>query len=212
MLLRFSSKTLLLLAFFIFSKNTLQAQTWHFGIDLGIEKPYIIETIEEQKELKIGFAPAFLASLKYTPEQSKWGIKANFQYSETRAKGITKITQTPINGFISNSTFSLMAEKNRLLAKFPKWHFINAFGFGWSKENYVENAEKQARQNNYLNLIAQTGFEYAINEKVNFKISNQLIINDMVKGIHYLSGNWQGQSAGEDVALNLLFGLNFKLK
>ncbi len=199
------------LLFFTFS-NKVPAQSFELVANLGLGKPYIIESIEEKKDLTIGFAPIVLVDLKFNPKNSKyWGILFSVHYFETRVKGITKITQTPVDGFISNTSLWGIAEKNKVLKRFPKWSFINAYGIGISNENYLTDAEKPPKINIYTSLITYVGFSYRLNDNLSLRITDGLIITDFVKGVHYLTGNWTGQSAGEDISANILFGFTYKL-
>ena len=91
------------------------------------------------------------------------------------------------------------------------WKFISAYGIGLSTENYVFKAEAEPRKNTYLSLITYAGFSRKINDKLSIRLTNRLLITDFIKGIHYLSGNWTGQSAGEDISEHLLFGITYKL-
>jgi sterol desaturase/sphingolipid hydroxylase (fatty acid hydroxylase superfamily) len=201
----------IVLLFSLFSMN-LKAQTVEFKSSIGFGKPYIIESIEEKNELSLGFAPIFSLGIKYMPKTSKyWGILLDIQHFEARVKGITKISQTPIDGFIGNTSYVLLAEKVKPIKKNPRWQFVSAYGLGLTNEIYVEKAEKQPRKNTYASLTVRFGFDYALNEKMSLSIANSILITDFVKGIHYLSGNWTGQSGGEDISDNLSIGLIFKL-
>ena len=131
----------------------LQAQNIELNTSLGLSKPYIIESIEEQKDLKIGYAPILSIGVKYKPKvESKWGLLLSLQHFETRAKGITKISQTSVDGFISNTSFLLIAEKENPLKRNRNWNFIYSYGFGLSSENYVIEAEAEPRKNTYLSI------------------------------------------------------------
>lgn len=188
----------------------LQAQTVELITSAGFGKPYIIESIEERNDLSIGYAPAFTAGIKYKPStESKWGLILSVQYFEARAKGITKTSQISVDGFISNTSFLLIGEKVKPLKRNANWSFIYAFGIGLSAENYVFKADTEPRKNNYLSLISYAGFSRKINDRLSIRITDGLLITDFIKGIHYLSGNWPGQSAGEDVSENLLIGINY---
>jgi hypothetical protein len=61
-----------------------------------------------------------------------------------------------------------------------------------------------------LSAFLYAGFSRKINDKVSIAITDGLLITDFIKGVHYLTGNWQGQSAGEDISENLV--LTFKIK
>jgi Delta7-sterol 5-desaturase len=205
-------KTKIMVLFLLTSSTVLQAQLIEFNTGIGFGKPYIIESIEEKKDLSIGYAPIFTAGLKYKPSpEGKWGLLLSIQHFEVRAKGITKISQNPIDGFISNTSFLLIAEKEKPLKRNANWKFISAYGIGLSTENYVFKAEAEPRKNTYLSLITHAGFSRKINDKLSIRITDGLLITDFIKGIHYLSGNWTGQSAGEDISENLLIGITYKL-
>lgn len=195
---------------FVFS-HYASAQSFEITPHIGFGKPYIIESIEEKNDLCIGYAPTFMLGLKYIPKNSEyWGIILATQYFETRVKGITRISQTPVNGFISNTSIFCIAEKSKSLKQFSKWNFISAYGIGISFENYLFDAEQQSRTSIYTSLYACAGFRYRINENLNLQFTDGLLITDFVKGIHYVMNNWLGQSAGEDISKSLLFGLNYK--
>ena len=56
---------------------------------IGYGKPYIIESIEEKKDLNIGYSPVFSMALKYkSTVESKWGLLLSIQHFEARVKGI----------------------------------------------------------------------------------------------------------------------------
>jgi hypothetical protein len=56
--------------------------------------------------------------LKYKPTaESKWGLLLSIQHFEARVKGITKISQTPVDGFIGNTSFLIITEKEKTLKK-----------------------------------------------------------------------------------------------
>ena len=205
-------KAKMILLFFLTSSTLLKAQNVELNTGIGFGKPYIIESIEEKNDLSIGYAPIFTAGLKYKPKsESHWGLLFSVQHFETRAKGITKISQTPIDGFVSNTSFLLIAEKEKPLKRNANWNFICAYGIGLSTENYVFKAEAEPRKNTYLSLITYAGFSRKINDKLSIRIADGLLITDFIKGIHYLFGNWTGQSAGEDISNNLLVGITYKL-
>lgn len=205
-------KAKMILLFFLTSSTLLKAQNVELNTGIGFGKPYIIESIEEKNDLSIGYAPIFTAGLKYKPKsESHWGLLFSVQHFETRAKGITKISQTPIDGFVSNTSFLLIAEKEKPLKRNANWNFICAYGIGLSTENYVFKAEAEPRKNTYLSLITYAGFSRKINDKLSIRIADGLLITDFIKGIHYLFGNWTGQSAGEDISNNLLIGITYKL-
>jgi hypothetical protein len=188
-----------------------KAQQFELMPSIGYGKPYIIESIEEKKDLNIGYSPVFSMALKYkSTVESKWGLLLSIQHFEARVKGITKISQTPVDGFIGNTSFLLIAEKEKAFKKNPKWAFINGYGLGLSAENYVFKSEAQPRRNVYLSAFLYAGFSRKINDKVSIAITDGLLITDFIKGVHYLTGNWQGQSAGEDISENLV--LTFKIK
>jgi sterol desaturase/sphingolipid hydroxylase (fatty acid hydroxylase superfamily) len=188
-----------------------KAQQFELMPSIGYGKPYIIESIEEKKDLNIGYSPVFSMALKYkSTVESKWGLLLSIQHFEARVKGITKISQTPVDGFIGNTSFLLIAEKEKAFKKNPKWAFINGYGLGLSAENYVFKSEAQPRRNVYLSALLYAGFSRKINDKVSIAITDGLLITDFIKGVHYLTGNWQGQSAGEDISENLV--LTFKIK
>jgi hypothetical protein len=188
-----------------------KAQQFELMPSIGYGKPYIIESIEEKKDLNIGYSLVFSMALKYkSTVESKWGLLLSIQHFEARVKGITKISQTPVDGFIGNTSFLLIAEKEKAFKKNPKWAFINGYGLGLSAENYVFKSEAQPRRNVYLSAFLYAGFSRKINDKVSIAITDGLLITDFIKGVHYLTGNWQGQSAGEDISENLV--LTFKIK
>ncbi|MFN8769767.1 MAG: sterol desaturase family protein [Neisseriaceae bacterium] len=188
-----------------------KAQQFELMPSIGYGKPYIIESIEEKKDLNIGYSPVFSMALKYkSTVESKWGLLLSIQHFEARVKGITKISQTPVDGFIGNTSFLIITEKEKTLKKNPKWAFINGYGLGLSAENYVFKSEAQPRRNVYLSALLYAGFSRKINDKVSIAITDGLLITDFIKGVHYLTGNWQGQSAGEDISENLV--LTFKIK
>ena len=205
-------KAKFILVFFLTTSTLLQAQSLELNSSIGFGKPYIIESIEEKKDLSIGYAPIFMASLKCKPnEENKCGLLLSVQHFEVRAKGITKISQTPINGFISNTSFLLIVENEKPLKQNTNWNFLYAYGIGLSAENYVFKAEAEPRKNTYLSAITYLGFSKKINGKLSLRLTNGLLITDFIKGIHYLTGNWSGQSAGEDISKNLLLGITLKL-
>lgn len=107
---RIANKKVITIVLFLFTVTKhLQAQNIELNTSLGLSKPYIIESIEEQKDLKIGYAPILSIGVKYKPKvESKWGLLLSLQHFETRAKGITKISQTSVDGFISNTSFLLI--------------------------------------------------------------------------------------------------------
>ena len=205
-------KTKIIVMFLLSSSTFLQAQSLELNTSIGFGKPYIIESIEEKNDLSIGYAPIFTAGLKYKPNtESNWGLLLSVQHFEVRAKGITKISQTPIDGFISNTSFLLIAEKEKPLKRNSNWNFICGYGIGLSSENYVYKAEAQPRKNMYLSAVTYFGFSKKISEKLSLRLTDGLLVTDFIKGIHYLTGNWSGQSAGEDISENLLIGLTYKL-
>lgn len=61
-----------------------------------------------------------------------------------------------------------------------------------------------------MSITTYAGLSRKINDRVNFRITDGLLFTDFIKGIHYLFGNWKGQSAGEDISNHLLIGLNYK--
>ncbi|MBL0288224.1 MAG: sterol desaturase family protein [Bacteroidetes bacterium] len=209
---RIANKKVITIVLFLFTVTKhLQAQNIELNTSLGLSKPYIIESIEEQKDLKIGYAPILSIAVKYKPKvESKWGLLLSLQHFETRAKGITKISQTSVDGFISNTSFLLISEKENPLKRNRNWNFIYSYGFGLSSENYVIEAEAEPRKNTYLSITTYAGLSRKINDRVNFRITDGLLFTDFIKGIHYLFGNWKGQSAGEDISNHLLIGLNYK--
>jgi hypothetical protein len=151
--------------------------------------------------------------LKYKPKvESSWGLLFSIQYFEARVKGVTKISQTQVDGFINNTSFLLIAEKEKPLKRTLNWNFICGYGLGLSLENYVYKAEEEPRKNMYLSAITYVGFSRKINDKLSIRITDGFLITDFIKGIHYLSGNWTGQSAGEDISENLLIGITYKFK
>ena len=203
------SKIILLLLFT--AATLLNAQNVELNSTIGFGKPYIIESIEEKKDLSIGYAPIFTAGLKYKfKPENHWGLLLSIQHFEARANGITKISQTAVDGFISNTSFLLIAEKEKPLKRNANWYFICAYGIGLSAENYVFKPEVESRKNNYLSLITYVGFSRKINDKLRIRITDGLLITDFIKGIHYLTDNWPGQSAGEDISTNLLFGISYE--
>ncbi len=205
-------KIKILILFFISASQIVQAQKFELNTSMGFGKPYIIESIEENKDLSIGYAPIFSAGLKYKPKpESKWGLLLSVQHFEVRAKGITKIWQTPIDGFISNTSFLLIAEKEKPFKRNTDWNFIFGYGIGLSAENYLFKAEAEPRKNMYLSLMTYAGFSRKINDQLSIRITDGLLITDFIKGIHYLTGNWYCQSAGEDISENLLIGITYIL-
>lgn len=201
-------KTKISVLFLLTSLTVLQAQRIEFNTGIGMGKPYMIESIEEKKELSMGYAPIFAAGIKYKPgPENKWGLLLSIQYFEVRAKGVAKISRKPIDGFISNTSFLLIAEKERPLKRNANWNFIAAYGIGLNSENYVFEAEAAPRKNTYLSLTTYAGFSRRINDRLSIRITDGLLITDFIKGIHYLTGNWTGQSAGEDISNHLLLSL-----
>ncbi|MFY7999571.1 MAG: hypothetical protein ACOVSW_13315 [Candidatus Kapaibacteriota bacterium] len=201
----------LMLSMMVLLTISLQAQSVEMSVMSGFGKPYVIESIEEYKELNIGFAPIFGATLKYTPDSSdSWGVMLSVQHFEVRAKGLTKITQTSVDGFIGNTSFFAVAESNKPFESTEKYSFISGYGLGLSNENYVFAAEKQPRTNLYASILAYFGFGYRLNDRVQIRITDSFIVTDFIKGISYLTGNWTGQSAGEDVSNFLMISLSYK--
>ena len=206
-------QTIMTILFITSVSQVTQAQNFEFNTCVGFGKPYIIESIEEKNDLSIGYAPIFTAGLKYKPKvESNWGLLFSIQSFEARIKGVTKISQTQVDGFINNISFLLIAEKEKPLKRALNWNFICGYGLGLSLENYVYKAEVEPRKNMYLSAITYVGFSRKINDKLSIRITDGLLITDFIKGIHYLSGNWTGQSAGEDISENLLIGITYKFK
>jgi len=201
-----------LLALFLTFIARLNAQSFEMAAAIGISRPYLIESIEEKEELKIGLAPVLKTSIKFIPESTNnyWGIKLSVQYIETRVEGMTLITHKPINGFLSNTSFFMLFEKVKPFKNTSNIQFIQAYGIGLSVENYLESAEEIPRKNNYASLLLNWGLKFPLSQGFSFTAKGELFASDFIKGIHYLAGNWSGQSAGEDISLNLLFGLDYK--
>ncbi len=64
----------------------------------------------------------------------------------------------------------------------------------------------------YLSAITYFGFSKKISEKLSLRLTDGLLVTDFIKSIHYLTGNWSGQSAGEDISENLLIGITYKFQ
>ncbi len=191
--------------------SKVNAQSTEFLLTVGFGKPYIIESIEEKKDIAIGYSPNVKLGLKFIPKSSKyWGIILSANYFESRISGITKISGTQVDGFISNTSLLLSAEREKQFRNNIKWHFISGFGIGVSHENYLFEAENIPRQNIYTSLLTYYGFLYTINENLKLRFTQELLLTDIIKGVHYLAGNWSGQSGGEDLSINILIGITYK--
>lgn len=192
--------------------NLKQSYSQDVSIDsgLGYGKSYIIESVEEAHELDISSAASFYVRLRYTPE--KWknqSMGLHIQHFETRVKGITHISSAPVDGFITNTSYFLFFEKSKPFKKSPNVKFINGYNIGWSNESYLTQSEQPPRRNFYASLAWSAGFGFSLNENVSLQVRNMLIVTDVFKGISYLTGNWDGQSAGEDVSNILSVGAAF---
>jgi sterol desaturase/sphingolipid hydroxylase (fatty acid hydroxylase superfamily) len=198
---------------FIFSSHLIQAQTFHLNTGVGFGKPYIIESIEENKNMSIGSAPFFTLGIKYmTKPNNKWGALFSIQHFEARSKGITKISKAQVDGFISNTTFLVIAEKEKPFKRNKNWNSIIAYGIGLSTESYLYEAESIPRKNTYPSAVTYAGFSRKLNDKLGIRMISSLLITDVIKGVHYLSGNWTGQSANEDISLNIFVGITYKIQ
>lgn len=203
-------KTIILL-FFLTGSTLLKAQNVELNTGMGFGKPYLIESIEEKKDLSIGYAPVFAIGIKYKSKPAnKWGLLLSVQHFEVRAKGITKLSRLPIDGFISTTSFLIIAENEKPFKRNTNWSFIYAHGIGLSTENYVFKAEADPRKNKYLSVTSYLGFARKLNDKISIRFTNGLLITDFIKGIHYLTGNWTGQSGGEDISNSLHLGITYK--
>lgn len=188
------------------------AQNLEVSTGLGYGRNYIIESIEEAHELDISATASLYANIKYQPPKwGDWGLGLHIQHFETRVKGITKVSSTPIDGFIANTSYFLVFEKAKPLKKHPKTKFISSYTIGLSNENYIIQSEQAPRRNLYASVGGSLGFSFSLSDNISLRVTDMLMITDVFKGLSYLTGNWEGQSAGEDISEGLIIGIIIKL-
>lgn len=182
-------------------------QSTNFGVGIGTGKFPIEEDIDPNVNINFDLPISFTSNFTYL-KKSGAGLSLKLHYMESRATGNNWLTNDTINGYVNSTTFYTLFTKKWKKKKIRSGLDI---GPGYSLENYLLRPETYPKRSNYINLLIGYNATYSFNDNFGIRIEPNLIVTDLVKGIGYMTGKWNGQSVGEDVSfiINVVFEFSF---
>jgi hypothetical protein len=185
-----------------------QAQNVEVGFGFGTGATYIFEN--QDKNVDVSYSAPFsnYAHITYSPEDSYFDLKMNFQYLNSGIEGKNWKTESPIKGEVSSFTSSLMLEH---LTNNQTWNFGYNFGFGYTVENYIESFEfgTPSAYRRFMSATVSALLSANISERVSIQLSPSLLWSDPANSFRS-SDNWK--VAGEDLNFLTQLGFVYKLK
>ncbi|WP_417610942.1 hypothetical protein [Owenweeksia hongkongensis] len=201
-------KTKLIFSFLLGLSLLSKAQHFDVGFGLGTGASYIFENRDQSIDITYSAPFSSYASLKYTPQNSYFDLKLNFQYANSGIQGENWKTRKAIDGEVSSMTTSLMLEH---LTGNQRWNFGYNFGFGYTTENYIENLEfrSQSEFRKYMSVTLSGVLAVNVSEKLSIQLIPVLFWSDPANSFR-TSNHWY--IAGEDLSFLAQIGFVYRLK
>lgn len=204
-------KKLLIICLIFVSK--INSQNLEAGLSTGSGAIYIIENSEKNINLNYGIPAIISADLKYTPENSFFGLKLRYQNINGRLEGenwqnlnTAGLTLSVINGTIENRTLMFLLER---INEKSKLNFGYNFGVGQTNEKInFDNKGIYKIENSFMILNFGGLMKYTLNSKLSLNLESSFLWNDPINAI-----NAENYKIGaEDINLLFQIGINYKLK
>ena len=198
--------------FFILTSYSVKAQKLEFSLSGGTGKTYIIESLDKSVDVNYGLPLSMTTELKFTPQNSKWGLKIRLHDIQSAMFGQNWMPNMAggINGYISSrSTFLLLENtinKNKSTFGFN-------FGLGYTNETRLDNKDSpwDKVSNKYPTLTFGANFSFKINNELDFQILPIVLVQDPFRSISYLTGKLEPTLAGEDLSILINFGIRYNI-
>jgi hypothetical protein len=186
------------------------SQKLEFGLSVGTGKTYIFEDLDKNIQVDY-YLPVSLASdLKFTPLNSRWGIKLRLNYIESAVDGINLPPNMaePFEGYVSTWTTFLLLE-NEIIKDNSSYGFN--FGLGYTDETLEidVNDPWNYYKNNYPTVAFGGHYTYKMNDNFDFQLFPVILVQDPYRLIDYLTGIVDPTIAREDLSILLNFGIRY---
>ena len=204
-------KVLLIICLIYVSK--ISSQNLEMGLSTGSGAIYIIENSEKNINLNYGIPAIISADIKYTPENSFFGLKLRYQNIIGSLKGdnwqnisTSGVTLSVINGTIENRTLMFLLER---VNEKSKLNFGYNFGIGQTNEKINFDKKGKFKIENIYTILNFGGLiKYNLNSKLSLKFESSFIWNDPINSLY--SENYK--VGAEDINVLFQIGINYKLK
>lgn len=196
----------------LFVSLAANAQTLEFSMSTGSGKTYIFESFDRSVNVNYGMPLSLTSAFKYTPAESKWGLKLRLQFVESSIKGINwSSTSNPdIDGFVYSWTSSFIIENNIPATNSA---YGISFGLGITNETLspVKNDKWYDEITKYPSLILGAHWDFRLNNNLDFQILPIVMVQDPFRSLGHLFGKMDARIAREDLSVLLNFGVRYNL-
>jgi|WetSurMetagenome_2_1015567.scaffolds.fasta_scaffold23858_3 hypothetical protein len=188
------------------------SQNLEFSMSSGSGMAYIFENLDKKVNINYGVPISLTSAFKYTPGDSRWGLKLRLQFIEASIKGInwSSTSYPEIDGFVYSWTTSFIIENNVPLTNSAYGY---SFGLGITNETFspVKNDKWYDEATKYPSLILGAHWDFRINSNLDFQILPTIMVQDPYRSIGYLFGNVEPRIAREDLSIMINFGVRYIL-
>jgi hypothetical protein len=201
-----------ILSFLVLTTIATNAQKLEFGLSVGTGKTYIIEDLDKSIEVEYYLPVSFASDLKFTPFNSKWGIKLRLNYIESAVEGINLPPNMaePFDGYVSTWTTFLLLE-NEILKDYSSYGFN--FGLGFTDEILEIDVKDPWNyyRNKFPTLALGGHYTFKLNDNFDIQILPIFLVQDPYRLIDYLGGIVDPTIAREDLSILINFGIRYNI-
>ena len=188
---------------------TAFGQKLDFSLSAGTGKTYIFESLDKSVNVNYGLPLSLISELKFTPKGRSWGLKLRMQHLQSSLTGENWVNKTPLDGYASSLTTSLLLENEVTKNK-------SSYGFNFGLGITIETIQQQQynsldkTNSNYPGITLGGHYTYKLSKDFDFQIQPILFWQDPFKCIGILTGSRTANFAGEDLSAIVNFGIRYR--
>jgi hypothetical protein len=170
----------------------------------------VVEGSDHSVDVRYGAPLSLLSEIKYTSAGKSWGIKGRVQWLQSTLKGMHWVYKTPLNGYYSSITTSILLEKEWAKKNFS---YGANFGTGLTSETVQQQQydAENAKRTIYPSISLGGHIAWSLSKDFDLQVQPVFLFQDPFKGMGVLWGKQNANLAGEDISLLLNIGLRYRI-
>lgn len=182
------------------------AQSLEYEYAAGSGITYMVENADKTIDISYHAPVTIATGLKYTPQNSHFGVLLRYQYTNTNVDGQKWFdTFQFFDAIVDDNSLFLMLEYLRENDK--KLNVGANFGFGFTKQFIKFTSENYSMENYYPSLNFSAIAAYYINSRLSIRLQPGVQFSDPINGLKIKPYNF----AKEDIHFLTLLGISLKL-